>query len=181
MQHLWGLISSDNNRTWNKKPHVFAVFLELDADGTRQREFCISWLPESGDYSVLSGPVPGKNWDLKQTLSMTPPESRPVLIWGFQRVRAEFFENAWQLKKDLDRGRYKYKVVDWLRKDCRNCTSVLAELDPCKSFNVGLKAGHHAGKQLWNFYQDHVISTNAVYPIEEYFEEFKELEFWKKV
>lgn len=182
MRYFWSLISSDNGKLLiGRKPHLFAVFYSVDQTHTIERKFCISWLPDVGDYTLFGGPVKGRNWGLKETLLATPKDALPVTVWGPVEVSQSFFDRAWVLKNELDVNRYQYKVLDWTAKNCRNCTSVLAELDADRKFPVGTKSGRIAGRAMWAFYQKHYRTPEAVHAIEDYFEEFKEFKHWEKV
>ncbi len=181
MKYLWILLTSDNPSFFYRKPHLFAAFVEIDLAGKRQREFCISWLPDQGQYSLISSAVKGRNRSLQETLRTTPQESLPIMVWGFAAVTKTFFEEAWIRKIELEKNRFKYKVIDWFQSDCRNCTSALAELDGQRRFPVGLKAGHTAGKELWNFYKGHFVQEVVNDRIENYFKELIKFKNWKKI
>ena len=181
MHYFWSLFSSDNGRFLiGRKPHLFALFYEVDKQEIAQRKFCISWLPDSKEYTLFGSATKGRNWGLKETLLATPKDALPVCSWGPAEVSSGFFERAYNLKTDLDQNRYQYKVLDWTAKNCRNCTSALAELDQNHSFPVGTKSGHIAAKAMWKFYQNHYRSDKNPHPIENYFEELKDFKFWEK-
>ena len=118
----------------------------------RNREFeafTISWMPASfakdQDLCVFSGLgseidpelntcpiVPGKNFDLRETLKLAVLFKNAVGMWGPYEIKKEAFELGVKRKKLLDSGKIRYKADDRLtRKDklAINCFHAMEGLD----------------------------------------------------
>ena len=129
--------------------------------------FTISWLPHdfmtNPNLCVFDGPlsrtvpknnkcpvVPGRNFNLAETIKLAVDQKNAVAMWGPYEIRQEGFDLAVKRKKLLDEGTIKYRADDRLyRKDkvaisCFHAMSGLDELFPKGGFlGTGLK--------MWGF------------------------------
>lgn len=180
MKYYWTLFSSDNESFWNRKPHVFAVFFSLNESGVKTQEFCISWLPEDGDFSIFESSKKGKNKTLSETLQWIPHKTLPVYVWGPSQIHYDFFRTALNQFEELQKGDIKYKVFDWWQPFCRNCSSALNGLKKKGKLFIGLKAGHEFAQKLWLFYNDNMVESEVRAP-EFYHGELSQFKDWKKI
>ena len=142
--------------------------LKTRTEANREFEaFTISWLPRdfatNPHLCVFDGPaarviptandcpaVPGRNFDLAETLKLAVADKLAVAMWGPYEIAQGGFDLGVRRKKLLDGGTIKYRADDRLtRKDhtAINCFHAMAGLEDlypnCGLFGTGFK--------MWGF------------------------------
>jgi len=164
-EHSHSFISVIRVLADNKKPKL-TPGLETRKYKDREFEaFTISWLPAdfltNPNLCVFDGPlsrtipannkcpaVPGRNFNLEETVRLAVMQKNAVAMWGPYEIRQGGFDLAVKRKELLDGGTIKYQADDRLsRKEkvaisCFHAMSGLDDLFPKGGFlGTGLKMG----------------------------------------
>lgn len=123
----------------NAGPRGSHTFATLDRDG---KQLCISWMPEKGGRGKVFS-VPGRNWNLKDTLDYAKSINAPVSAFGPYKVNAGFADAFAARVKELESGCIAYTMLDNTRRHrsvC--CVTAVGGIDPmfCKGFVYGNEA-----------------------------------------
>ena len=132
----------------NKQPHFTPGLRRGEYRDRNFEAFTISWMPadfaKDQDLCIFGGfgsridadlntcpIVPGKSFDLRETLKLAVLFKNAVGIWGPYEIRKEAFELGVKRKHLLDAGTIRYKADDRLTRMDRtaiNCFHAMANL-----------------------------------------------------
>jgi hypothetical protein len=90
--------------------HVFAMFYETAEGGVCKPPFGISW-GQVGSQ-LKPGVCNGKNFQVKDTLEYATKNDLEVQMFGPYAIDEKFFKNAVLRHKDLESGKYYYRIWD---------------------------------------------------------------------
>jgi len=113
--------------------HTFATFVHIGNTGGKERieAHTISWLPQTLDVVPRLRPEPGKNFDLKATLTWAERDGQRVIAWGPFQIDKKLYELAREQVERLNKGGIAYRMVDGkLRSpEVMNCIHAVSDLD----------------------------------------------------
>ena len=140
--------------------HDFAVFVRLpapeaEADGEAPEVVSISWLPARLPICVLCRePVPGRNYDLRETIEIERAAGLRVSQWGPYEIDQALFDDAVRQARHLASGAVRYVVWDReSRPQAINCIHAVSDVDSSRSaLATGTALGDAAGEALVRFY-----------------------------
>jgi hypothetical protein len=132
--------------------HTFASFVRVDADKT-QTWSTISWLPKTfvNDQTICifedfgeaakekifgnpCAPVPGRNYDLAQTLAWAVAADRKLGIWGPYSIKKDLYDLGQSRVRFLESGQVSYMADDGKTRDeggpgsAFNCMHAVSDL-----------------------------------------------------
>ncbi len=135
--------------------HTWATWTKVTptAGGLLVEPVTISWLPESGPvHPFWPHSVPGKNWNLEETLAIMAAKNSQVSRWGPYEVSAERYEAARRQAAFLGSGAARYRAVDSFNTDKRvvNCVHAVTHASPvlAKRIQPVLRVGEPGTSRL---------------------------------
>jgi hypothetical protein len=98
-----------------KTAHTWATFVKArhSNQSLEIETFTISWLPKDMPVKPLRiRPVPGRNYSLKETMSLFTTGKHEIGLWGPYEINEHWFREAELRKADLDSGSVEYRVLE---------------------------------------------------------------------
>jgi hypothetical protein len=146
----------------DRASHNFAAFVHVppaspsDEGATRAPEvIAISWLPARLPICVVcTEPVPGRNYELRETIEIERAAGLRVSQWGPYEIDAALFASAARQARHLASGAARYVVWDRdLRPQAINCIHAVSDVDATRPpLATGTAIGDAAGEALVRFY-----------------------------
>ena len=143
------------------RSHTWATMVTISADGSK-REETISWLPIEGYFAPgnampLTSAVPGRNYDLDETLQLT--RNRSVNFWGPFQVTEVLYQSFVRRKQQLDAGQIRYKMIvsdPGKRAFLSNC--IMAVSESFGYFRTGTDHGFSASLGVLKFFAPQILN-----------------------
>jgi hypothetical protein len=128
-------------------------------------EITISWLPAQVAIPPLAS-VEGRNFTLKETLSLARQQGLAILAWEPVEIRRELFALAKARKRQLESGSLAYKMIDWSVRPNGgvNCIHAITDMIPGAQLDTGSARGEQATDMVARFLRPYMVDTSKVYP-----------------
>lgn len=151
--------------------HTFAAFVRAAPRrrGTPKiiESKTISWLPATLSVRLISGPEPGRNLSLQETLNHAAAIGARVSAWGPFQIKKDLFDRAFKQATRLERGDVLYKAVDygWRPAVAINCFHAICDLDTDLGLlTTGIAYGKSATNLVVNHLRRWMIQPEQTHP-----------------
>lgn len=154
------LFCSENEGLINKPRycHTWGTFLKTN-NGNLEEELTISWSPVD-NYQLGDGRVEGVNKPLQKSIKDAMWDKCKVYMWGPYLIKEDVYLKAKTRYKDLNEGKYYYKVLDAnsrkrRKKPAVNCIHAVSEI--CGDFPTITKIGKPAMEKVTDKFKKTIV------------------------
>lgn len=152
------IVFSHQKNVGNRLPpphssHTWATFVKVNGDSIEE-EKTISWGPEDNIIAVGREAVVGKNSNLKESLEFARSNGYVISHWGPYEISAEFYARGVERQRELESGKYLYKVLDAKTRHRNAINCIHAVSDIAGFLQTGTFRGESASRAVARHFQN---------------------------